>query len=356
MIKITPNLRTTFTSKSEQNPDQSTMTASHREKPKREYNDPLMKWPIRGLAFTNDIGAAIMDIAPKAGTTLWYPAMMYFGADIYDKYRNNKETYDPNAKRGLEQAIFQALASVVFPIVAVHTGQKTASILARKSDTKLSLQTQEESTKFLVDFMSRRKLGDYQGNTDKFKAEFKKALDNYIDTTTRNHQNKNPLKKFFDLIFGGKHPEEMGKEGANRRQHIHEYTTKKIDNLFELRQSLIDNDKTKPSKLSDKLFKEYKNLLEKYSKDPEFKAEAKSLAIKDILSSVETKDIFKTKMKKTIGGFIALGLLIKPIDMFVEKIIMKKYVEPGLDYISINTRNQIQNFKQRNINNKPDIQ
>jgi len=327
------------------------MTASHnkQEKHKREYNDPLMKWPIRGLAFTNDIGAAVMDIAPKAGTMLWYPAMMYFGADIYDKYRNNKETYDPNAKRGFKQAIFQALASVIFPIVAVHTGQKTASILARKSNEKLSLQTQEESTKFLIDFMSRRKLGDYQENTDKFKQEFKKALDNYIDTTTRNHQNKNFVKKFFDLIFGGRHPEEMGKEGLDRRKHIHEYTTKKIDKLFQIREALIKNDKTKPSNLSEKLFKEYKTLLEKYSKDPEFKAEAKSLAIKDILSSVESADIFKTKMKKTAGGFVALGLLIKPIDMFVEKVIMEKYVEPGLDYISINTKNQIQNFKQRNI-------
>lgn len=328
------------------------MTASHHdksEKPRKKYNDPLMKWPVRGLAFTNDIGAAIMDIAPKAGTILWYPAMMYFGADIYDKYRNNKETYDPNAKRGFEQAIFQALASVVFPIVTVHAGQKAASILARQSNTKLSLQTQEESTKFLVDFMSRRKLEDYQDNTDTFKTEFKKALNNYIDTTTRNHQNKNPFMKFFDLIFGGKHPEEMGKEGANRRKLIHEYTNKKIDNLFELHKALVDNDTTKPSKLSDKLFKEYKTLLEKYSKDPEFKPEAKSLAIKDILSAVESNDIFKTKMKKTIGGFVALGLLIKPIDLFVEKIIMKKYVEPGLDYISVNTQNQIKNFKQRNI-------
>lgn len=352
MIKNTLSLRETFTSKNGQFANQCTMTAlplKKQENQRREYNDPLMKWPLRGLAFTNDIGAAIMDIAPKAGTILWYPAMMYFGADIYDKYRNNKETYNPNAKRGFEQAIFQALASVMFPIVAVHTGQKVTSILARKSSTKLSLQTQEESTKFLVDFMSRRKLGDYQENQDKFKAEFKKALDNYINTTTRNHQNKNVFQKFFNLIFGEKHPEEMGKEGANRRQLIHEYTTKKIDNIFELRKDLINNDKTKPAKLSDKLFKEYKALFEKYSKDPEFKADAKFIAIKDILNAVESKSIFNTKIKKTIGGFVALGILIKPIDMFVERIIMKKYVEPGLDYISISTVHQIQNFKQKNI-------
>ena len=60
------------------------------ERKKRKYSDPLMLWPLRGLAFTLDIGAAIMDIAPTAGQALWIPALMYFGADIYDKYRNNK--------------------------------------------------------------------------------------------------------------------------------------------------------------------------------------------------------------------------------------------------------------------------
>ena len=350
MIKVTPNFTAALTQKSERDGIQNLKDApSFEKKPKREYNDPLMQWPVRGMAFTNDIGAAIMDIAPKAGTFLWYPAMMYFGADIYDKYRNDKEQYDPNAKRGFKQAIFQALASVMFPIITVHTGQKIASLMARKSDTKLSLQTQEESTKFLVDFMSRRKLGDYQNNTDKFKSEFDNALDNYIDTTTRKHQNKNFIKKTFDMIFGSRHPEEMGKEGNNRRQIIHEYTAKKIDNLFELRAELLKDDTKKPAKLSNKLFKEYKTLFDKYSKDADFQADAKSLAIKDILSKVETSNIFKTKIKKTIGGFVALGLLIKPIDLFVEHIIMEKYVDPGLDYISANTKNQINNFKNKNI-------
>lgn len=350
MIKVTPTFTaalTTAETKKAVNHKQE--EPSFEKKPKKEYNDPLMKWPVRGMAFTNDIGAAIMDIAPKAGTFLWYPAMMYFGADIYDKYRNDKEQYDPNAKRGFKQAIFQALASVVFPIVTVHGGQKIASVMARKGNEKLSLQTQEESTKFLVDFMSRRKLGEYQNNTNRFKDEFSTALDNYIDTTTRKHQNKNFIKKFFDMVFGSRHPEEMGKEGNNRRQIIHDYTNKKIDNLFEIRQELLNDDSKKPNKLSNKLYKEYKTLLNKYSKDAEFKAEAKPLAIKDILSKVESSDIFKTKMKKTIGGFVALGLLIKPIDLFVEHIIMEKYVDPGIDYLSTNTKAQIQNFKQKNI-------
>ena len=314
----------------------------------KQYNDPLMKWPIRGLAFTNDIGAAVMDIAPKLGTVLWYPAMMYFGADIYDKYRNNKESYEPNAKRGLEQAIFQALASVVFPIVAVHTGQKGASILARYGGNKLSLQTQEESTKFLSEFMSRRKLADYDNDITRFKSEFKASIDNYIDQTTRHHQNKNIVSKFFSLVFGGRHPEEMGKEGAGRRKLIHQYTEKKIDELFKIRAELVKDENKKPSLLSNKLYEEFKTLKAKYLKDPDLAKEAKDSAIKDILSKFEASSIFNTKMKKTIGGFVMLGLLIKPIDAFVEKVIMQKYVEPGLSFIS---NVQVKDFKQKNMDN-----
>ena len=42
----------------------------------------------------------------------------------------------------------------------------------------------------------------------------------------------------------------------------------------------------------------------------------------------------KNKMVKTLGGFIALALLAKPIDNFVEHIVIKKTVEPGLDLLS----------------------
>lgn len=39
------------------------------------------------------------------------------------------------------------------------------------------------------------------------------------------------------------------------------------------------------------------------------------------------------KMLKTIGGFVALGLAIKPIDNFVEKFVIKKVIEPNLDNV-----------------------
>ena len=55
---------------------------------KQEYIDPLANWPLRGLGYTNDIGIAISEIAPTVSRLFWVPALMYFGADIYDKYKN----------------------------------------------------------------------------------------------------------------------------------------------------------------------------------------------------------------------------------------------------------------------------
>ena len=53
-----------------------------------KYEDPLMKMPLRLMAYSNDIGVAISGVAPKLGAAFWVPALMYFGADIYDKYKN----------------------------------------------------------------------------------------------------------------------------------------------------------------------------------------------------------------------------------------------------------------------------
>lgn len=82
-----------------------------------------------------------------------------------------------------------------------------------------------------------------------------------------------------------------------------------------------------------KCLKKFENLKETYKLDKKYSDDYLNHAAKDILKKFEENKIFKTKMAKTIGGFIALGLLIKPIDTFVENVIMHKYVGPGLDKI-----------------------
>ena len=50
-----------------------------------EYKDPLMHWPLRGAAFTNEVGEALRPLIGNFATLSWAPALLYIGADIYDK-------------------------------------------------------------------------------------------------------------------------------------------------------------------------------------------------------------------------------------------------------------------------------
>lgn len=314
------------------------------DSPQKKYDDPLLRWPIRGLAFTNDIGAAIMDISPKLGTMFWVPALMYFGADIYDKYKNDKDSYNPNPGRGLKQAMFQACASIIFPIVAVHAGQKAFSIGTRfLGKDKLSLQTQEEIVRHHKDFVSHRKLRDF--SIDEYKAEYTKALDNYIDENNRINKTKNPIKRIFNTIFGSKHYEELGNA---KREKIHEYINKRIDTMFEYRNSLLEN--KKPENLTSKLFTQFQELKSTYKKMPEHSATHVDKAIKDTLKAVENNKIFKLKLIKTIGGFVALGALIQPIDKFVDKVIIEKFIGPSLDKFD---KERIDGFKSKFLKTTP---
>ena len=71
------------------------------DKQKYKYHDPLNR-PIPVLmSYSSEIGTAISEIAPKLGAALWAPTFMYLGADIYDKYKNDKDNYNPSAKRAL---------------------------------------------------------------------------------------------------------------------------------------------------------------------------------------------------------------------------------------------------------------
>ena len=69
---------------------------SFKSNEQQSYKDPLRSWPLKGMAYTNELGAVVSGVAPKLGTALWVPALMYFGADIYDKYKNEQTEYNNN--------------------------------------------------------------------------------------------------------------------------------------------------------------------------------------------------------------------------------------------------------------------
>ena len=305
------------------------------------YDDPLLNWPIRGLAFTNDIGAAIMDLAPTLGKLLWVPALMYFGADIYDKYKTDEKEYSPSAHRALKQAIFQTCASVILPIVVVHNGQKIASQIGKlnNDNNNLSLQLREEIDNYTTNMLKRRSLKNYANNTESFKQEFNKYLSRHLHDYSKSTKTKNPIKIILRLIFGAKHKENIPK---NTLKNALVYADKNIDEIFEIRQKLLNNER--PEGFSNKQMKYFNRTKENFSKDTNTIEGYLEDAVKATLKKRQKSRIFKTKLKKTAGGFVALALTIKFIDTFVEKHIIKGVVEPRLD--NFENKKSISQFSQ----------
>ncbi len=297
-----------------------------KNKPKEKYNDPLLNWPLRGLAFTNDIGAVIMDIAPTLGTILWIPSLMYFGADVYDKYKSDERKYNPDAKRGFKQAIFQSLASIVMPIVLVHNGQKAASIIGQAFKPGLSLQMKQEVEKFTVNHLKRRRLKDYENNIDKFKSEFNEHLKHHLLDQEKSFKTKNPFKILMRWIFSPKHGEKITDEKLKK---IENYTNKNIDEMFAIRKDLLDG--KKPQSISNKMMKFYENTKRSFSKDQNTIEGYVEDSIKALLKQRQRDRLFKTKFHASIGGLVLLGISVPFVDKFIEKQIMENLIEPYID-------------------------
>ena len=127
------------------------------------------------------------------------------------------------------------------------------------------------------------------------------------------------------MCFSSKHPESLAK--ANNEKLL-EFMDNRVSLMFKMRDSLMQN--SKPKELSNRLFKKFQSLKPGYLK--EFGEERYiGKAAKNILKEFDKSQIFKHKMVKTLGGFIALGLMIKPIDHFVEHVLIAKTIEPNLE-------------------------
>lgn len=184
--------------------------------------------------------------------------------------------------------------------------------------------------------MKRHKLNKYQNNIGEYKKAYFASLDNYIADKMHERKLTKPFKLIKDALFGSKHPEAMGHGQSN----VHKYAEAQIDRIFKMREQMVKNEK--PKELSNKLFSNFQKIKELNLKNPEYKNQHIDHAAKYILKQFQKGQIMKVKLWKTLGGFAALGLMIKPIDMFVEKTIMQKYVEPKLSKYE---RQDIDKFK-----------
>nr|QGT49721.1 hypothetical protein Melaina855_1080 [uncultured Candidatus Melainabacteria bacterium] len=256
--------------------------ASKKEK-KKKYVDPLANWPMRGLGYTNDIGIAINELAPATARLFWVPALMYFGADIYDKYKNKGDKYKPNAQRAFNQAVFQACASILFPAIFGHIGMSAFSQIDKFRGEKLSTNAKEQTLRFIKAHATIDNVAEGGVHRDELISDFEKSYNKFYAAKSRHYQHKNIFVKMYDkLLANCKH----GAIANSNEERIKAFAKRQFIET-------IDN-----------------------CKDAE--------TVKNVLD----KKIFKLKAWKSAGAFTAILLTAQAIDKFVEKVIIKKVVQP----------------------------
>lgn len=256
------------------------------KKKEKKYKDPLANWPMRGLGYTNDIGVAINEIAPTAARLFWVPALMYFGADVYDKYKNKGNKYDPNAQRAFSQAVFQAFASIILPTVFGHAGQSVFSQIDKYRGERLSTNAKEQTYRFINNHVSEYEI-------------FQKDRD--INNVLQNFENS------FNIFFKDKKEYYAGR---NIFSKIYDKT------LANCKHGAIAN--SNEERLKNFAKKEFENILSTCNNS-------------EFLKKHIDKKILKLKSWKSLGSFTALLLTVKPIDLFTENVIIKKCVEPQVE-------------------------
>lgn len=366
-------------------------------------SDPLTKYPLRAFGYSNEVGAALSAM-PGWGKTaealLWVPALMYLGADIFDKYSRGKEGNYSKASvtTAVEEASFQALASVILPTAAVKMGQNLIGYFKKYDGSHLTATAQEE--------MYRKLLQDF--DKDKFtKIDFDRVKNKVLDEGFEQHLNdtkhtldveslgarivrffghtnrpvasakadrahvenfvEKQAKKFYEIqtVLESADPKEINKLGKTIVKdyqkadlHIAEKSAKLVENNPALiLKKLLNSQNPSYKKYADKIISSFKgedirlnlkvlmkdkkassDMLSSLMSTPESKKEIKEF-IKIVSKSNETmrKLIGRHERQlgwlKTAGGFVALGCLAIPIDHFVHKFIINKFVKPGLENI-----------------------
>ncbi len=273
-----------------------------------EYKDPLMHWPLRGAAFTNEVGEALRPLIGKWATVSWAPALLYIGADVYDKYKNDQTEFSPDSERCLKQACFQGLASVLLPIVAVKAGQNLFSLFGLMTKDKLSLNAQERVIKLAQQFVANGKIRAYKNNDPECIKEFIDIVEHNIEYRHQECMVKNPLKRMFKNYK------------PDTKESLDKFAKKTISKLIRTRKQLLN-----PSEniKQHNIYKRFEQALSA--------GETNNVAVKSVMNKFLDSKTLKGRFVKTLGGFIFLGIAISPIDKFVENVLIGKVIGPGLE-------------------------
>ncbi len=291
---------------------------------KKKYHDPLNKGVFVVLSNSNEIGTAISDIAPKLGAALWAPTFMYLGADIYDKYKNDKNNYNPSAKRAFKRAIYQALTSLVAMPAAIILGKYIISPLGKLDKSGVSGNTKDAIYRHTKDIISQAHGYAFE-SYDNFKNIVLTTLQNKIDSRKNEINTTNVFNKYYKKIFTAKY-----QLLSNNEEKILQFCEHNAKKTFEIFEALKNNNH---KKVPHKILKKYNKILPKM-KEIYKEADYSYQATRNALMEYQTSLIFKNKLAKTISGIAVIFLLTKPVNDFVDKQIMKKVINPGIDQIA----------------------
>lgn len=312
------------------------------EKKQEKRRDIYMEMPVRALGYTNEVGEALRPVIGSWAWASWVPAIGYIAADVVDKYKQDEYgNQEPSAERGTKQLSTQLLASVALPTFAVKAGQTTVDMMSGLTKTGVSFNNREKISDFVLDAMNS---GEHNGFLNEAGKVDKKAFtDSLIPKMSENIKHKEVHNKLLEPFYAVKKWFADPHIKNPKKADVNGYMGKVVDRLVENRQNLLDG--VKPAKMSDKMFKKFtkdsakiaditRSAAEMLGKAPEeigelVKTAKKSVAF-DYVRKMEKSHNFKNKILLSAGGFVALSLLAKPIDHFVENVVIKKAVEPAI--------------------------
>ena len=302
-------------------------------------NDPYSKMPIRLLGYTNELGEAVRPISPLLANLSWLPAIGYISADIADKYKQDEYSNQKTSKgRASKQLVTQLLGSVFLPTIAVKIGQSIVNAGGAFTKKGLTINTREKISDIIVDSMKSGEHKNFLDETGKVNKEtYKESLYTKIDEILKHrkthNKNSNPVKKVFEFLT-----KPLIKQPSSEK--IKKYASTIADRMIDDRQQILDG--LKPKNLSQKRF----NKIMQLSKD--VSAEEKQSIAFNTVRKMEKGRMFNNRVLKSIGGLVALSIMAKPIDKFVEHVIIKQFVSPQIDNISELYYKQIEARKKSN--------
>lgn len=324
---------------------------------KHGQDDIFLKAPLRPFAYSNEVGAAIEPlIGHSAALMSYFPAMLYIGADCYDKYlRGDNDDYQkPSAERLTKEIIFQGFASILMPTLCIHAGQNLACNANKLFGDKLDARAKNEIGVFLKEQALNFDLTkDKEASFAQLCENMSKKIENYRQSKQTSGGTLKKYWKKFTSLFNEALSDKMEFKhcgnidtNSNSYTNLKSYAKKQFDNMYDIMKSLAGCDTGSVKGIMDSMEKngkkisKYKatklfNKIQKYAKDPSIGTErAKELAIADM-----ARDDINMKSLKggplllaVVAGFTTLFAVAPLLDKFGEEVLVKKIVDPIMEY------------------------